>query len=321
MPASTRALSGNWSGEGKPLAALSHGDSSAASEALGQPAPPRDRFRLVVDLVHHLQGAVGASVLAVLVAMALFAPLLAPFDPEHVDVTQILMPPNATHWLGTDELGRDITSRIIFGSRLTLSVVFGAVALSLVVGSAVGFVAGYLGRLWDTLLMRVVDALLAIPPLILALAIVAALGPDLWNTAIAIALAKLGMFARLVRGEVLSLKSLEFVKAARAVGAGPIRISVKHIWPNAAGNVIVFSAIIASSALLIESALSFLGLGAQPPTPSWGYMVATGMQYWTMWWMSIFPGAAIFLAILAFNLLGDALRDVMDRRLMDSGRL
>ena len=169
--------------------------------------------------------------------------------------------------------------------------------------------------------MRVMDALLAIPPLILALAIIAALGPDLWNTALAISIAKLGMFARLVRGEVLSLKSMEYVKAARAVGASSIRISVKHIWPNAAGNVIVFSAVIASSALIIESALSFLGLGAQPPTPSWGYMVSTGMQHWTLWWMSIFPGAAIFLAILSFNFLGDALRDVMDRRLMAAGQL
>ena len=169
--------------------------------------------------------------------------------------------------------------------------------------------------------MRVMDALLAIPPLILALTIIAALGPDLWNTALAISIAKLGMFARLVRGEVLSLKSMEYVKAARAVGASSIRISVKHIWPNAAGNVIVFSAVIASSALIIESALSFLGLGAQPPTPSWGYMVSTGMQYWTLWWMSIFPGAAIFLAILSFNFLGDALRDVMDRRLMAAGQL
>jgi peptide/nickel transport system permease protein len=225
------------------------------------------------------------------------------------------------HWLGTDELGRDIMSRIIYGSRVTLQVVFVAVAFSLIVGSILGFTAGYLGKAWDAIIMRVMDALLAIPPLILALTIIAALGPDLWNTALAISIAKLGMFARLVRGEVLSLKSMEYVKAARAVGASSIRISVKHIWPNAAGNVIVFSAVIASSALIIESALSFLGLGAQPPTPSWGYMVSTGMQYWTLWWMSIFPGAAIFLAILSFNFLGDALRDVMDRRLMAAGQL
>jgi peptide/nickel transport system permease protein len=248
--------------------------------------------------------------------MAILAPIVAPFDPEHVDVDKILNPPNSMHWLGTDELGRDIMSRIIYGSRVTLQVVFVAVALSLIVGSILGFAAGYLGKAWDAIIMRVMDALLAIPPLILALAIIAALGPDLWNTALAISLAKLGMFARLVRGEVLSLKSMEFVKAARAVGASSTRISVKHIWPNAAGNVIVFSAVIASSALIIESALSFLGLGAQPPTPSWGYMVSTGMQHWTLWWMSIFPGAAIFLAILSFNFLGDALRDVMDRRLV-----
>ena len=276
----------------------------------------RAGFSLIRSVLRQVQGAIGIVLLVGLVLMAILAPIVAPFDPEHVDVEKILNPPNSMHWLGTDELGRDIMSRIIYGSRVTLQVVFVAVALSLIVGSILGFAAGYLGKAWDAIIMRVMDALLAIPPLILALAIIAALGPDLWNTALAISLAKLGMFARLVRGEVLSLKSMEFVKAARAVGASSTRISVKHIWPNAAGNVIVFSAVIASSALIIESALSFLGLGAQPPTPSWGYMVSTGMQHWTLWWMSIFPGAAIFLAILSFNFLGDALRDVMDRRLV-----
>ena len=278
-------------------------------------------FSLIRSILRQVQGTIGIVLLVSLVLMAILAPIVAPFDPEHVDVDKILKPPNSMHWLGTDELGRDITSRIIYGSRVTLQVVFVAVGLSLIIGSILGFAAGYLGKAWDAIIMRVMDALLAIPPLILALAIIAALGPDLWNTALAISLAKLGMFARLVRGEVLSLKSMEFVKAARAVGASSTRISVKHIWPNAAGNVIVFSAVIASSALIIESALSFLGLGAQPPTPSWGYMVSTGMQHWTLWWMSIFPGAAIFLAILSFNFLGDALRDVMDRRLTSAGQL
>lgn len=277
--------------------------------------------RLAGDLLRHRQGAVGTVLLLGLVLMAFLAPLLSPFDPQHVDVEKILSPPSATHWLGTDELGRDIASRIIFGARVTLQVVAGSVVLSLIAGAILGFIAAYLGRFWDALIMRVIDALLAIPPLVLALAIVAALGPNLFYTILAIALAKLGMFARLVRGEVLSLKSMEFVEAARAAGASSTRIALKHIWPNAAGNVIVFSAVIASSALLIESALNFLGLGAQPPTPSWGVMISMGMQHWTLWWMSIFPGVAIFLAILAFNLLGDALRDIMDRRLFDVGRL
>ena len=291
--------------------------SSDKKPAAGYRAEPR----LALDLLRHRQGAVGTVLLLVLVLMAFLAPLVSPFDPQHVDVEKILIPPSTTHWLGTDELGRDIASRIIFGSRVTLQVVAGAVALSLVAGAILGFIAAYVGRFWDALIMRVIDALLAIPPLVLALAIVAALGPNLFYTILAIALAKLGMFARLVRGEVLSLKSMEFVEAARAAGASGTRIAVKHIWPNAAGNVIVFSAVIASSALLIESALNFLGLGAQPPTPSWGVMISMGMQHWTLWWMSIFPGVAIFLAILAFNLLGDALRDIMDRRLFDVGRL
>lgn len=292
-------------------------DSAGMASAAGDWARPR----LARDLLKHRQGAVGTVIILGLVLMAILAPLLSPFDPRHVDVEKILSPPSATHWLGTDELGRDIASRIIFGARVTLQVVAGAVALSLITGAVLGFIAAYLGRFWDAVIMRVIDALLAIPPLILALTIVAALGPNLFYTILAIALAKLGMFARLVRGEVLSLKSMEFVEAARAVGASGTRIAIRHIWPNAAGNVIVFSAVIASSALLIETALSFLGLGAQPPTPSWGVMISTGMQHWTLWWMSIFPGFAIFLAILAFNLLGDALRDIMDRRLIAIGRL
>ena len=292
-------------------------DSADKTQPPGGGAEPR----LARDLLKHRQGAVGTVLVLGLVLMAVFAPLLSPFDPQQVDVEKILSPPSATHWLGTDELGRDIASRIIFGGRVTLQVVAGAVALSLMAGAVLGFIAAYLGRFWDALIMRVIDALLAIPPLILALAIVAALGPNLLYTILAIALAKLGMFARLVRGEVLSLKSMEFVEAARAAGASNTRIALKHIWPNAAGNVIVFSAVVASSALLIESALNFLGLGAQPPTPSWGVMISNGMQHWTLWWMSIFPGFAIFLAILAFNLLGDALRDIMDRRLFDVGRL
>ena len=287
------------------------------TSAAGEGARPR----LARDLLKHRQGAVGTVIILGLVLMAVLAPLLSPFDPQHVDVAKILSPPSMTHWLGTDELGRDIASRIFFGARVTLQVAAGAVALSLVTGVILGFIAAYLGRFWDAVIMRVIDALLAIPPLIFALAIVAALGPNLLYTILAIALAKLGMFARLTRGEVLSLKSMEFVEAARAVGASGIRIALKHIWPNAAGNVIVFAAVVASSALLIESALSFLGLGAQPPTASWGVMISTGMQHWTLWWMSIFPGFAIFLAILAFNLLGDALRDIMDRRLIDIGRL
>ena len=296
-------------------------DMETASAQMTSAAGEGARPRLARDLLKHRQGAVGTVIILALVLMAVLAPLLSPFDPQHVDVAKILHPPSMTHWLGTDELGRDIASRIIFGARVTLQVAAGAVALSLVTGVILGFIAAYLGRFWDAVIMRVIDALLAIPPLIFALAIVAALGPNLLYTILAIALAKLGMFARLTRGEVLSLKSMEFVEAARAVGASGIRIALKHIWPNAAGNVIVFAAVVASSALLIESALSFLGLGAQPPTASWGVMISTGMQHWTLWWMSIFPGFAIFLAILAFNLLGDALRDIMDRRLIDIGRL
>lgn len=262
----------------------------------------------------HRLGRVGCVALIALAAAALGADWLAPHDPNAINYDAILAPPDRRFLLGTDELGRDILSRVLFGARVSLQVVLAAVTASLVVGAAIGLVAGYFGGWVDDLLMRVMDGLMAFPALVLALAIVAVLGPDLVNAMIAIAVVNTPGFARLVRGETLVVRGLDYVQAARAMGAGPARILARHVWPSVSGNVLVYASLKASAALITESALSFLGLGVQPPTPSWGYMLAVGMQYADAWWLSVFPGLAIFVTVLGLNLIGDAARDVIDPR-------
>jgi peptide/nickel transport system permease protein len=288
---------------------------SAIAVALQQ-APPRSPTRIFLTrLARSWQGASGLAILAVVLGLAILAPWIAPFSPIEVDVERMMEAPTRLHILGTDEIGRDIFSRVIFGARISLAVVAFAIGLAMVAGSAIGLVSGWFGGRIDAVIMRCMDALLAFPLLVLALSIVAILGPDLLNAMLAIAITKVPGFARLVRAEVLSLREIEFVKAARAAGAGNFRIMRRHIWPNVSGNVIVYGSLSASQALITESALSFLGLGAQPPAPSWGFMIATGMEFHQAWWMSVFPGLAIFATVLAFNFLGDAARDALDTRL------
>jgi peptide/nickel transport system permease protein len=274
-------------------------------------------LRALRRLLRHRLGRIGLFISMVVAFAATFSPWVAPFDPSGIDYEAILAPPNAKYWLGTDEIGRDILSRIVEGARVSIQVVFLAIALAFVAGSLIGLASGYFGGLVDDVVMRIMDGLLAFPILVLALAIVAVLGPDLTNAMIAIAIVNVPGFARLVRGQVLSIRELEFVQAARALGASDIRIMLRHILPSVIGNVIVYASLRASTALITESSLSFLGLGAQPPTPTWGGMLATGMQYWDAWWMSVFPGLAIFLSALALNFLGDGLRDALDSRLQD----
>jgi peptide/nickel transport system permease protein len=288
---------------------------SASLEDAAAP-PPASRWRtLLTNLWRHRLGRAGASIVLVLVIAALGAGYLAPHDPNEIHYDHILIPPDARFWFGTDELGRDIFSRILFGARVSLQVVAAAVALSLVVGAAIGLISGYARGWIDDASMRIMDGLMAFPALVLALAIVAVLGPDLLNAMIAIAIVNTPGFARLVRGETLVVRELDYVQAARAMGASPLRIVARHVWPSVSGNVLVYASLKASAALITESALSFLGLGVQPPTPSWGYMLATGMQYTQAWWMSIFPGFAIFVTVLGLNLIGDAARDVIDPRI------
>lgn len=265
------------------------------------------------------QGASALIFVSLMLVAALFAEAIAPYSPIAIDAEAILTAPGAVHAFGTDDLGRDQLSRVLHGARVSLQIIVAAVGLAFVAGSAIGLVSGWIGGRVDTAIMRLMDALLAFPFLVLALAIVAILGPDLMNAMLAIAITKTPGFARVVRSEVLTVRTLDYVKAAVALGASDARIVWKHVWPNVSGNVIVYGSLAASQALVTESALSFLGLGAQPPEPTWGAMVANGMEHVSSWWMGFFPGLAIFLAVLAFNLLGDACRDALDTRL-DPGR-
>jgi peptide/nickel transport system permease protein len=293
---------------------------SAPAQAIARPVVAASEgafLRGLRRLLRHRLGRIGLAISMIVAFAAAFSPWVAPYDPSAIDYEAILAAPDGKYWLGTDEIGRDILSRIVEGARVSIQVVFLAIALAFVAGSLIGLASGYFGGLVDDVIMRIMDGLLAFPILVLALAIVAVLGPDLTNAMIAIAIVNVPGFARLVRGQVLSIRELEFVQAARALGASDLRIMLRHILPSVIGNVIVYASLRASTALITESSLSFLGLGAQPPTPTWGGMLATGMQYWDAWWMSVFPGLAIFLSALALNFLGDGLRDALDSRLQD----
>jgi peptide/nickel transport system permease protein len=262
----------------------------------------------------------GAIVLAWLLT-ALFVPFIAPHDPTKVDVTQSLMPPGAAHWFGTDDLGRDVFSRVLWGSRISLSVGLISVSIGLLVGTSLGLAAGYLGGKFDLLIMRGIDALLAFPALILAIAITSALGPQIQNAMIAIGIVAIPAYARLTRGQVLAVRAREYVVAARTIGASPLRIVMRHIFPNIMNTLIVQATLSTAFAILAEAALSFLGLGPQPPYPSWGQDINYSQRYLAnlKWWMSVGPGIAIFTAVFGFNFLGDALRDALDPRLRRSG--
>ena len=260
---------------------------------------------------------VGGSLVTFLVAMAVFAPWIAPYDPTLVDPQIALEPPGGAHLFGTDDLGRDVLSRVIWGARISLSVGVIAVGIGFTIGVGLGLAAGYLGGAFDLIAMRAIDALLAFPALILAISITAALGPQIQNAMIAIGVVAIPLYTRLTRGQVLSVRERDYVTAARTVGARPLRIVLRHIFPNVTNALVVQATLSIAFAILAEASLSFLGLGAQPPTPTWGGDVNYSQRWLSnlMWWMSVGPGLAIFLAVFAFNFLGDALRDALDPRL------
>lgn len=283
------------------------------SEA-GAPVVASVRRDRLAALRRHPRLALGGGLVTLLVLVAIFAPLLTPYDPIVGDVSDGLQAPSAMHWLGTDDLGRDVMARVLFGARLSLSVAAISVSIGLGVGVSIGLIAGYSGGVVDLLLMRVIDALLAFPGLLLAISITAALGPQIQNAMIAIGVISIPVYARLTRGQVLSLRELDYVTAARALGVSPTRIALMHILPNLANTLIVQATLTTAFAILQEAVLSFLGLGAQPPSPSWGQDINYNQRYITnlMWWGSVGPGVAIFVAVFAFNFLGDALRDWLD---------
>ncbi|TMF25746.1 MAG: ABC transporter permease [Chloroflexi bacterium] len=271
-----------------------------------------------VELVRtHRRVTVGVLLVALLFLIALLSPVISPHDPLATDPdNSYLRPLSPGHLLGSDELGRDLLSRVLWGARVSLPVAFVAVAVGLVAGGLIGLTSGYAGGLVDLLLMRLMDALLAFPGLILAIAIVAALGPGLRNAMIAIGIVAVPVYARLVRAVVLQLKEMEFVVATRSLGANPARLIVAHFIPNLLNPIIVQVSLSAGFAMLAEATLSFLGLGAQLPTPDWGQMISSGASFLTNDpWLAIVPGAAISVTVYSFNLLGDSLRDALDPRL------
>ena len=291
--------------------------STAPALVATQASIRQTRIHLLELARGHPRVILAGSLVLLLFLIALLAPFISPHDPIAVNADNAYLPPlSPSHLLGTDELGRDLFSRVLWGARVSLPVAFVAVAVGLVAGGVIGLISGYFGGVFDLLLMRLIDALLAFPALILAIAIVAALGPDLRNAMIAIGIVAIPVYARLVRALVLQLRQMEFVAATRSLGATPMRIILRHLIPNLLNPVIVQVSLSAGFAILAEATLSFLGLGAQVPTPDWGQMINTGATFLANDpWLAIVPGAAISVTVFSFNLLGDSLRDALDPRL------
>jgi len=259
----------------------------------------------------------GLAVVVVLVFVALFAPLVARHDPTAIDLGGALARPSATHWLGTDVQGRDVWSRLVYGARVSLAVGVVSQVIALTLGVALGLVAGYYGRRTDDVVMRLADVTLAFPTLLLLVAMAAAFTPSLATVVVTVGVVGWAGMARLVRGQVLVVRAAEYVQAERALGAGDLRVMLRHVLPNVVAPVVIAATLGVAGAIMAEAALSFLGLGVQPPTPSWGAMIADGRDLGQLRrapWTSLAPGLAIGLAVLGFNLLGDALRDALDPR-------
>jgi peptide/nickel transport system permease protein len=275
-------------------------------------SPWRRGFRRLLQR----RGAVfGAVIVAFFIAIALLAPWVSPYDPLATDWMAVRKAPSAAHWFGTDEVGRDVLSRVIWGARASLLAGVISVAIALALGIPIGMLAGYAGGWTDTIIGRVVDAMLACPFLILAIALAAFLGPSLSNAMIAIGITATPIFVRLTRGQVLTVKVEDYVEAARAIGNRETRIALRHVLPNVVPPLLVQASLAIAAAIIAEASLSFLGLGQQPPAPSWGSMLNTAQRFLTQApWMAIWPGLAIFFVVLAFNLLGDGLRDAFDPR-------
>jgi peptide/nickel transport system permease protein len=258
----------------------------------------------------------GVLILGVLVVMALCADFLAPFDPVRIDLSRRLQPPGALHWFGTDEMGRDILSRVMHGARISLRIGFVVILISGGLGSVIGAMAGFYGGRIDNWIMRLMDVILSFPALVLAMALAAAMGPSLNNAILAVAVVMIPKFARLVRGDALAVREMQFVAAARVSGAGGPWIIVNHILPNCLNSVIVLATLTLGDTILIAASLSFIGLGAQPPVPEWGAMISVGRKFLLdQWWYATFPGLFILVTVIGFNVLGDALRDILDPRI------
>jgi peptide/nickel transport system permease protein len=284
----------------------------AAAEADSSERPWRRALR---RLVRRRAAVAGLAVVLIFAALAILAPLVSPYDPLATNWALVRKPPSALHPFGTDEIGRDVLARIIWGSRASLLAGLVSVSLALTAGVPIGLVSGYAGGIIDGVLMRLIDAMLAIPFLVLAIALAAFLGPSLTNAMIAIGISQTPIFARLTRGQVMSVKHEDYIEAARALGNPHRRILLRHIFPNIIPPLMVQATLAAAAAIIAEASLSFLGLGQQPPDPSWGSMLNTAKNFLSQApWMALWPGMGIFLLVLSLNLFGDGLRDALDPR-------
>ena len=280
--------------------------------ATEQATPP---VKGIARLLRRPTARVGAAIVALFLLLTVIAPEIAPYDPYDQDFADALQAPSLEHLFGTDQYGRDELSRVMYGSRTALLSILVADGLALAIGTTLGLVAGFYGRWVDSAAMRFVDVLLAFPYLLLALIIVASLGPSLFHSMIAIGIVATPVYARIIRGQVLAVRTTEFVLAARAIGGSAGRIMLRHVLPNSFTPILVMATLQAGTVVVETAGLSFLGMGAQPPSPDWGSVLAEGQGYFlTSWWIATFPGLAIFMVVLGFNLLGDALRDHFDPR-------
>ncbi len=291
---------------------------SASTEAqvLVRAAPRSPWGEALLRLRRSTGALLGGIILAGLIAAAIAAPLLTPWDPLQMNAVDGLQPPSARHWLGTDILGRDLFTRILFGARISLQTGLISVTIAILIGVPVGLLAGFYSGLTDRAMMRLVDLMLTFPGILLALVVIAILGPNLLNAMLAVGISASPTFARVVRAAVLSSREQTYVEAARAAGCTNARIMLRHILPNTAAPIIVLGTLGVAGAIIAAAALSYLGLGTQPPTPEWGGLLSEGRNYLRVaWWMTTFPGLAIMTAVLSINLLGDGLRDALDPRL------
>ena len=275
-----------------------------------------ERQRALRRFLKNRLAVVGSIIMLIVVTLAIFAPLIAPYSPTHMSLADRLSSPSLRHLFGTDDVGRDILSRVIYGSRITLRICITVVGLTMVFGTVLGIFSGYVGGWVDEFIMRLTDVFLAFPALILAMAISAALGPSLQNAIMAMIVIWWPRYARVARGQVLTLREIDYIAAARAAGASSLRIMFRHILPNSISPIVIQGSLDLGGVVITAATLSFIGFGAQPPTPEWGAMVSIGRNYLPYyWWYSTFPGLAIMITVMAFNLLGDAVRDILDPRL------
>lgn len=277
--------------------------------------PARSRLGKAVETLRkHPEVIVGMVVVAAWLVVVLFAPLLAPFDPLQQNIADRLQPPNEVYLLGTDELGRDILSRVLYGARITIPAGLVVIVINTIIGWLVGAIAGFAGGIWDEVMMRLTELFMAFPTIILAMAITAALGPAIQNAVIALVIVRWTDYARLTRGLIIQAKETEYVEAARGLGAKNRYLLFRTLLPNSATPVLVYGSLDIGNAILLFAGLSFLGLGPEPSSPEWGRMISVGISFFDQWWMWLFPGLAVASFVMAFNFIGDGLRDIMDPR-------